>query len=282
MPADPKQKFVDTIRRYPRRKRALTIGDSWFQYPLRAYGDLQRKLAVNYRTRIVFFDDSSAGRDARQLPQQVQPRLDRLARHLKEVENKPFDLILVSLGGNDVIGEDFAGHLKRKGQPAATAVFAWNPAIPQVVHDHIRLEALADTFAAIQAAYLGILRMRNQFAPGARVICHSYADVTPADAPYQFVGYSAGPWLLTPMRKVGLTDAAAQRELARWLLQSFENLLLELARRRPYMTVLKSRRELPDYRGWWDNEIHPLGKGFQHLVDTHWIPEIDRWLQASR
>jgi len=33
--------------------------------------------------------------------------------------------------------------------------------------------------------------------------------------------------------------------------------------------------ECAAYEGWWDNEIHPLGKGFKHLVDNHWAPEIE-------
>lgn len=278
MATDPRQRFIEKARRFRTRKRALSIGDSWFQYPLRSYGDLQRKLETHYHSKILFYDDSHAGRDAKQLPTEVQPRLDRFTAHMAHVEEKPFDLILVSLGGNDVIGQDFARHLKKKADPADGTTFQWNATIPQTVKDHIRLKPLTDTFHDIRAAYEGILEMRKRFAPQARIICHSYADVTPSDTPYQFIGYSSGPWMFRPMRRVGLTVDIEQREVSRWLLESFENLLADIARRRTFMTVLKTRQELPIYKGWWDNEIHPLGKGFQHLVDTHWIPEIDRHL----
>lgn len=278
MSTDPRQKFVNTVLDFPRRRRGLCIGDSWFQYPLRSYGDIQTKLAAHYRTKIVFYDDSTAGRDAKQVPSMVQPRLDSISAHMKQVLGMPFDFILVSLGGNDVIGQDFARHLKKKSVPASGASFPWNAARPQPVKDFIQLAPLKKTFDDIRTAYEGILAMRSRSAPGSRVICHSYADVTPSDKPYQFVGVESGPWLFDPMNAVGLTDEDEQRVVSRWLLESFENLLLDIARRRPFMTVLKTRAELPDYKGWWDNEIHPLGKGYQLLVDEHWIPEINRHL----
>ncbi len=278
MSTDPRQKFVDKVLDFPRRKRALCIGDSWFQYPLRSYGDIQTKLAAHYRTKIVFYDDSTAGRDAKQVPTMIQPRLDSVCEHMKLVVKKPFDFILVSLGGNDVIGQDFAHHLKKKSAPANGTTFPWNAKRPQPVKDFLQLNPLKQTFDHVRAAYDGIIAMRSRFAPGSQIICHSYADVTPSDKPYQFVGIESGPWLFDPMNAVGLTDEDEQREVSRWLLESFENLLLDIAKRRPFMTVLKTREELPDYKGWWDNEIHPLGKGYQLLVDEHWIPEIDTHL----
>jgi hypothetical protein len=256
----------------------LSIGDSWFQYPLRSYGDIQRKLAAHYKSKILFYDDSNAGRDAKIVPTEIQPRLNRFCEHMAREENKPFDLILVSLGGNDVIGQDFPRHLKRKNSPADGTTFQWNANIPPSVSSHIKLNALSDTFDKVLKTYDGIVTMRKLHAPQAQIICHSYADVTPSDAPYQFIGVTKGPWMFKPMNDVGLTGETEQREVARWLLESFENLLRHVARGRSFVTVLKTRQELPVYRGWWDNEIHPLGKGFQHLVDNFWVPEIDRHL----
>src|SRR5688572_18913431 len=149
MPADPRQKFIDAAREFDKRKRALCIGDSWFQYPLRSYGDIQRKLATHYRLEILSFDDSNAGRDAKQVPTEIQPRLNRFCAHMAQVEKKPFNLILVSLGGNDVIGQDFPLHLKKKSQPADGTTFQWNKNIPPSVRRFIKLNPLSETFSKV-------------------------------------------------------------------------------------------------------------------------------------
>lgn len=278
MAKDPKIRFIEKVKQFPRRKRALTVGDSWFQYPLRSYGDLQSKIAAHFRTKIVFYDDSSPGRDADQLPAEVLPRLNRFASHMNDVEGKPFELILLSLGGNDVIGKDFGRHLKKKSVPSVGATTGWTSPPPQPVLDHVRLDELRNTLDVVKTAYLGILELRRKHAPDARVICHTYADVTPSKKPYQFIGYESGPWMWTPMRAVGLTDTAQQRIVSRWLLEQFAGVLKGIARNRSFMTVLDTRHKLPDYDGWWDNEIHPLGKGYQKLVDEDWIPEIQQHL----
>jgi hypothetical protein len=76
------------------------------------------------------------------------------------------------------------------------------------------------------------------------------------------------------MTKVGLNDPVEQRALARWLLASFFELLEAIRAGTKRFVVLDTRLELPDYDGWWDNEIHPLGKGFELLVERHWVPAI--------
>lgn len=278
MATDPKIRFIQKVNEFPRRKRALTVGDSWFQYPLRSYGDLQSKIAAHFRTRIVFHDDSSPGRDADQLPSEVLPRLNRFAAHMNDVERKPFQLILLSLGGNDVIGKDFGRHLKKKSQAQSGDPTGWTSPPPPAVLDHIRFDALRTTLDVVQDAYLGIIELRRKHAPKAHIICHTYADVTPSKAPYSFIGYESGPWMWTPMRAIGLTDPDQQRIVSRWLLEQYAGLLKSIARNRSFMTVLDTRTKLPDYDGWWDNEIHPLGKGYQKLVDEDWIPEIRRHL----
>src|SRR5436190_3875522 len=134
-------KYAALVNKFPRRKRALTIGDSWFQYPLRRYGDIQRKIDTRFAANLLCLDDSDPGRDADEAVR-FMPRWTRLAGALANDLGKPFDLLLVSLGGNDVIGQDFARHLKRPDEPAEGTRWDWNGDMPEVVRMHIKLNPL--------------------------------------------------------------------------------------------------------------------------------------------
>ncbi len=268
-------RYFALLGRHPRRKRALCIGDSWFQYPLRNYADLQRRIAMpsEFGNRVNFVDDSYPGRDADEV-QGLYKRWMRLARKLQD-DFKPFDLFLVSLGGNDVVGLDFIRHLS-SGAGIDNSPWSWSDAVPIEARRWIDLRALDATFDNTVRAYGFILAVRDAFAPDATVIAHTYADVTPMDKPYQFLTFRSGPWIWKPATDRGIPPAA-QKVIVRWLLESFAGMLDAVKRgsRRPgRFIVLDTRNELPDPQAW-DNEIHPLGPGFRHLVETHWRPAIE-------
>ena len=269
--------YLKKVKQYPKRARALTLGDSWFQYPLRSYADLQRRIATGFKDDLLCLDDSYPGRDADESIRFL-PRWTAVARTLREELNKPFDMILVSLGGNDVIGQDFARHLKPASEKSdfATYGWKWNGTVPDVARRHIRFKELNETFDMVRKAYQGLVDMRDAWAKKAPIVTHTYADVTPSNSKYEFFGFKSGPWLWKPMRKVDLLDPAEQRILSRWLLESFEDMLSKTFKKG--VTVLSTRKELPTYEGWWDNEIHPLGKGFSHLYKKHWEPAIGKLL----
>lgn len=264
------------LSRFPQRKLALSIGDSWFQYPLRSYGDIQRKLDNALRQELFIVDDSIPGRDADQVPGRIE-RWRRLAGSLAE-EERPLRAILLSVGGNDVIGEDFARHLKRADEAAPEVPWPWQEQIPAVARRHLRLDALTATFATVAHAYGLLIRLREEFAPQAKLITHTYGAVTPSDAPYRFLFLKKGPWLWNGMQSVGLVRSADQIELTRWLLASFAALLQSLTVNRPWVQVLDTRLELQEAT-WWDNEIHPRGPGFQSLVDRFWLPAVRQAIQ---
>jgi hypothetical protein len=268
-------KYVELVKKYPKRRRALTLGDSWFQYPLRRYADIQRRIDTRFANKLLCLDDSNPGRDADETSA-LKDRWHRLAGYLEGEIGKPFNLMLVSLGGNDVIGKDFARHLKKPQDPPVGTTWPWNDAIPEVARRYLKLKPLAETFDAVRSAYLDLIAIRKAaFATGSSIVTHTYANVTPSNEPYTFVGFKAGPWLWKPMVDHGLIDPAAQRVLSGWLLESFWKLLVDVKRTTQNFVILDSRLQLPDYDGWWDNEIHPRGKGFELLVEDYWAPAVE-------
>lgn len=271
------QKYVNLVRKFPRRKRILCIGDSWFQYPLRSYGDLQTGVSRRLAGIAECLDDSYPGRGADEIPGMLG-RWRGIAADLADRLDRPFELILVSVGGNDVIGRDFAANLKATHEASPAGPWPWTPAIPQVARDHIRFDSLQSAFDRIDASYRMLRKLRDDFAPNATIIGHTYADVTPMNRPYQFLGVRAGPWLWQPMHDVGLVDPLRQRELSRWLLASFAGLLGSIAGERTGFFVLDTRLAL-EPTGFWDNEIHPTRQGFVNLVTQHWMPAVRRALK---
>lgn len=269
--------YLEDIARRPDAARAMAFGDSWFQYPLRTYGDLETKISRHFRRKLLILDDSYPGRDAKEALGLLS-RWSGVARSLAE-QGTPLNLFLVSMGGNDIIGQDFKRHLKEAGDPPDGQSWPWHPVIPPVVQRHIRLDALKGAFAKVQALYEGIVLMRDTHAPQATILVHTYGDVTPMDAPYAIFGLTTGPWLWKPMRTFGLVDADEQRALSRWLLESFFRMLTFVSKSTRAFVVLDTRGELSDSRQW-DNEIHPKGPGFQHLVDQFWVPAIDTVLNS--
>ncbi len=264
--------FLKDLKKYPKRKLALAVGDSWFQYPLRDYLDLQRRAASAFFSDMLMVDDSYPGRDADEVPG-ISRRWNELAGSLKEEHRRPLDLIMVSLGGNDIIGKDFARHLKKARDPATGSFPTDLPPAPDVAHRHVHAHELVKSLTKIREAYGEIIAMRDTYAPKATLLTHTYADVIPGPTPYRFLFIKNGPWMWEPMLKVGLSQTDDQRMLTRWLLECFATVLDQLKTRTPRMEVLNTRKELTD-ADFWDNEIHPTGPGFKHLFDNFWKPAI--------
>ena len=269
-------KYLKLVRENPRKKRALYVGDSWFQYPLRSYADLQTRIDTKFRNDLLGLDDSYPGRDADETAGLIG-RWRGFASELQE-KRKPFNLICVSLGGNDIIGKDFAQHLFDVPTDQPSFNWPWSETVPDIVKTRINIKSLKQAFDTIAHAYRLIFGLRDEFAPDATVISHTYADVTPKNEPYRFAGIKTGPWIWKPLTRVGIRTAVTQREISRWLLLSFSNLLNDLAQKNAKFVVLDTRLELPVYEGWWDNEIHPLGNGFKLLAENHWFPAVENAL----
>lgn len=258
--------------RFRKRVPALFIGDSWFQYPLRSYPDLQRCIATEFDTRLIGLDDSYPGRDADEVVGLIGRWTD-IAADLK-ARKRPLALICVSLGGNDVIGKDFGRHLHKTDQNPGAVDWKYSATIPADALRRFDFVALNATFDSIQAAYARILALRQAHAPGAAIITHTYADVVPSDTPYKFAGIAlSGPWIHDALDKAGIRDPDAQRVISRWLLESFADLLARIRKGQRRFVVLDTRGELSD-PALWDNEIHPVGKGFKQLARDHWFPAV--------
>lgn len=240
-------------------------GDSWFSTPL--YLNLARQSSL--RLKGVGILIGKPGAEAAELF-----RPGEVSRITRRLLGSPFDVLCVSAGGNDCLGD-------RLGQ-----VFRpWkiDPAKPEIsALDAYALVEQAGTFERIFAAYDRLLTsvarvkaVRESF----RVIGHPYVPIRhiglQADLTVANIGLVAwlkgevGPWLWKPMQHVLKDGREGAKEFAdRLLVQGFRRGVLDplLARHAGLFSVADFATADVTFPGFWNDEIHPSEPGFGELA----------------
>ncbi|MBL8300489.1 MAG: SGNH/GDSL hydrolase family protein [Rhodanobacteraceae bacterium] len=254
-------RFDKAVNANPGAPRALCFGDSWFQYPFQAV-DLNKQLARHFK-RTLFLNQSVAGRDSASwkigLPQ-VQ----------RAIADYRFDAILLSGGGNDVVGDELTEFLKTPDQPQSLGSTDWGW-LPPVVRDYVRLETFEHALRYAMKDLGQVVQCRDLFSAQSIVYVHTYDYIYPDGR--GFKGKLKGPWVRPALLAVGLTDAAEQRNLTNWLLQQFRRVLREFVSQHRNLRLVDSLDVLKS-KAQWDNEIHPTPAGFRALAEQAWVPAL--------
>ncbi len=259
------RQFIEATHRHPSLPRIYCYGDSWFQYPFRPV-DLQKQLERHYRRQCLFANDSAPGRESGEIKRRLPGMRSRLA-------DWEIDILLLSMGGNDVVGSELREFLKPANEPQPAEVEP-PPGTPQVVIDHVRLSAFRSTLNYLGDDFDRVLDARDQVAPACHVLINSYDYPFPDGRPFKKGPIVTKPWMKPYFEEVGLVEFARQRELSVWLIDQFFGATSLIANSRRGVTVVDSRGQLPRV-AQWDNEIHPNGSGFRHIATTCWVPKID-------
>lgn len=255
--------FEATIRANPKWPRALCFGDSWFNYPL-APVDLHKQLRRGFR-RTAFLNESKAGRESADI-KELLPGLRRLLSAYR------FTVLLVSMGGNDVVGGELAEYVKPADEPQSPYDPRWG-VVPASVRDHIRLSGFEQALRYVVEDFQRVIDARNALAPDCEIVVHNYDHVFPSGKSFKLLGRKAGPWIKPYLDGVGLTDPLRQRELCTWLIDQFTRMLEALVTQTPRMRLVDGRGTLR-HATEWDNEIHPKAPGFRKLAQSRWHPVL--------
>lgn len=258
--------------------RILAEGDSWFAYPRQylVFGDPSNIVDhLKKKDNLVITDISSNGDEALQMIT-GDAKLDFLDR----VSSGNYDIILFSGGGNDIAGEhdfDFFLRTKKEGM-------SWRDCI-----DETRLTRRLGT---IRNAYIDLIEL-VEFAciktsvKVPPIITHTYDLAVPSKKGASFVAGifkvdGGRSWMLPYMEQAGITAQDDQRQIVRYILERFANILIELSADYP-----NSRFRVVDTRGTlreeeWLNEIHPSPDGFgkiaSRIYDKGIMPTIQQLL----
>jgi hypothetical protein len=278
MAAAPARRRAPAAPRIPERTRALlrrpasagvliAEGDSWFDYP---FHDVLQILEDEH-----LYDVESVAHKGDRVEDMAYSggQFEEFARRLEKLlrENKVPRAILLSGGGNDIAGEEFALLIDH----AASSLPALNDDIVRGVVD-VRVKAayarMISTLTAITQRYLG------RPIP---IVTHGYDYALPDGR--GFLGgfwLLPGPWLEPGFRQKGHLDFGKNARVVADLIDRFNGMLRDLSANPQfahvhYLNLRDTLRRDGSYKRDWANELHPTVDGFR-LVTAKFATLISR------
>ncbi len=236
----------------------IAEGDSWFDYPLH---DVLKELEDGYG-----FDIESVAHKGDTVEDMAygDGQLEGFARLVEKALRRGVvpRAILLSGGGNDIAGDEFAILLNH----ATSSIAGLNDSIVTGVID----ERLRNAYVTILDAISEICR--KMMARTIPIILHGY-DYPVPDGRGFLGGWGPlpGPWLEPGFRRKGFAAMAARKPIMLDLIDRFNTMVQGVAResRFKHVRYLNLRKTLStgsDYREWWGNELHPTGMGFKAVA----------------
>jgi lysophospholipase L1-like esterase len=245
----------------------IAEGDSWFDYPMQ---DVLRLLEDDH-----LFDVESVAHkgdcveDMAHSPGQFEEFARRLEKLLRD--GKQPRAILLSGGGNDIAGDEFAILLNH----AASTLPAINEDIVRGVIDVRLKEAYASIISALTTIATSFL---GRPIP---IVTHGY-DYPVPDGRGFLGGFwkLPGPWLQPGFRKKGHDDLRKNTLLIGQLIDRFNKVLSEVSAipqfaHVHYLDLRGTLKHDASYKKHWANELHPNATGFD-LVTKKFAALISR------
>lgn len=233
-------------------------GDSWFDYPL---WDVLKMLEDEHG-----FDVESVAHKGDRVEDMAYGagQLDAFCRRLEKTirNDTPPRAILLSGGGNDIAGDEFAVLLNHAGSPIAGLN---DDVVKGVVDERIRY-----SYVTIIAQVTRICE--TMLGGKIPIVTHGYDYAVP-DGRGFLGGWGPlpGPWLEPGFRGKGFPDLKANTKTVHALIDRFNDMLRALVALPEFGHVrwVDLRGTLssgPKYKDDWGNELHPTKAGFRRVA----------------
>jgi hypothetical protein len=237
----------------------IAEGDSWFDYPRH---DVLQMLEDEF-----LYDVESVAHKGDCVEDMAHSggQFEDFARRLEKLlrAKKVPRAVLLSGGGNDIAGDEFAILLNH----AASSLPPLNDDIVRGVID-VRLRAayarIIGGITEIAKTYLG---------KPIPIITHGYDYAVPDGR--GFMGgfwFLPGPWLEPGFRKKGYKDLMKNTRVVAQLMDRF-NVMLESVSASPqfshvhYLNLRNTLSYGADFKQYWANELHPTEKGWRLVTE---------------
>ena len=246
----------------------LADGDSWFNKFYPARGNMLEQIDLNQRCRILDHSWSGDKADGMFAPH----RIAAVAQYLDLYQ---FQAILLSAGGNDIIG-NVGDLLTTTGN---TARLADNKVIAAFDNVEQYLRAFCDA------------RTTSSRNKNTRIFIHAYDFVVPRNAPVK--GKIAGPWVYPRLMTQGVTNQTVQKNivselLTRWLARlstlADPNSAQHIAGLHVFLTQGILTPANPNDTGRsadWEDEIHPTINGYRKITTQLVNPTLNAILAGA-
>lgn len=245
----PKADFEAVRRKRPHWPLVLAEGDSWFAHPLLTNILYHLHDGGGFAIRRI----ARIGDTLRSIVREVSGRPEYVRR--LSSRRTPYALLLVSAGGNDILGENLEDIVRETASdaPARAAIDpdAWGMVLYRVREDYQRL-----------------IRRTLETRPSCQILAHGYDYPFPRDEGATiFWKTVSGPWIQPVMESKGVLDPRKQRDIVAILLDDFHDKVLKpLQDEIPAFHRVDLRRTLRSQSDWND-EIHPSADGFRMLAE---------------
>lgn len=238
----------------------LAIGNSWFDYPLSGNDPSFSNTAIAAQlTQIgnppplvlnyAYFGQATTAVLTYENQQQI---IDAVSDSSQWLNGAP-DAILASMGGDDLVGDQFVIYLDYRGAGL----------------DMTRFQGALNS---VKASYLDLFALRDAVVPGKTVFGHCYDYAIPNGV----APICAGPWLQPSLEFSGynLSEGLA---IVSTMIDAFHGMLSGLAATPANRFVLIDTRNtlvrVTGAENGWANELHPYPMGFQ-LLAQKWLAAL--------
>ena len=261
--------YWDEFAMHGAKKKILFEGDSWFSIPDIANIPVQVDSALDLSILCTAdpgdtLEDLTEGTQFKMLESLIKD--DRFGQQ--------WDALVFSACGNDVIGPEIAGLLRKPSSPS------------QDPKDYLDTGALTKAFALMKKRLLTLCNLRDKSKVNKKtpIFMHTYSYLTPRNAAHKVFAWKvSGPWVFPHMTALGITDCAIQQAIVAELLDRFHDLLKSIEKQAASnFHVLDARRALKPVpcaqrdtsSDLWRDEIHPSSRGFRQITTNVVIPGL--------
>lgn len=249
------ESFVQAQRRSPKALRVLAEGDSWFTHPTAVWKgkSVIAHLQAYWSVNVVSL--ASPGDTLGRYPDPPN-RQWALACNPDWLAGETYDAVMISGGGNDVLGDHLDTLVRDKQQHAG-----------QHGRDLIvraRLEAVLDEIAG----HLQSIRetVDHHLSPDRPIFMHGYSYARSSGQQFELLGglLTFGPWIQEKLDELNIAERDEQQDIVNGLIDAFNDRLHHLESTVEGFVHVDVRNLLgPDD---WDDEIHPAASARRRLA----------------
>jgi hypothetical protein len=261
-PGGPSRRLAPKARALFGKRRSVGVlvaeGDSWFDYP---FNDVLEKLEDQHGFRIESVAHLGDAIEEMAYDPAQGAALARLLTNLRD-DGKTPRAILLSGGGNDMVGDQFAMMVNH--------VSSGLPALNTSVVNGVINERLMYAYGCV----IGRTNQVTQalFPNPVPIVIHGYAYAVPDGRGFLGGGWVLpGPWMRPGFLQKGHTDLETNKLEVKNLIDVLNNMLALLPtfpniQNTTYLDLRSVLSNGADYKDDWENELHPTSDGFSAIA----------------